>query len=101
MKRILTSTIAIAAAVALTSCEGGPNAQTGTLIGAGTGALAGGIIGHNTGRGNTAQGAIIGGVVGAAAGNAIGGSQDRRNQSYGQPQPLYYDSYGRPVYRRY
>ena len=99
MKRILTTTIALAAAVALTSCEGGPNAQTGTLIGAGTGALAGGIIGHQSG--NTAAGAVIGGVVGGAAGNAIGGNSDRKNAQYGQPQPLYYDSYGRPVYRRY
>lgn len=94
MKRILTTTIALVAAATLTSCESGPNAQTGTLIGAGTGALAGGIIGHQSG--NTAAGAVIGGVVGGAAGNAIGGSQDRKNQ-----QPLYYDSYGRPVYRQY
>lgn len=79
------------AAALLSSCAGGPNAQTGTLVGAGAGALAGGIIGRNSG--NTAAGAIIGGVTGAAVGNAVGNSQDQRNRR------VYYDAYGNPYYR--
>jgi hypothetical protein len=98
MKRILLALPALAAALVFSSCESGPNAQTGTGVGALGGALAGGIIGHQSGH--TAEGAVIGGVVGGAAGNAIGGQQDRRNGYYGN-QPAYYDSYGRPVYRRY
>jgi hypothetical protein len=99
MKRFLLTIPALSAALALSSCETGPNASTGTGVGALTGAAAGAIIGHQSGH--TAQGAIIGGVVGGAAGNAIGGSQDRRNAGYYGGEPLYYDRYGRPVYRRY
>lgn len=97
MKRIITSLIALAAAATLTSCESGPNAQQGTLIGAGTGALAGGIIGHQSG--NTAEGALIGAAAGGLIGNQVGANKDK--QQYQQPRPLYYDAYGRPVYQRY
>jgi len=94
MKRTFLAIPALVSALALSSCESGPNAQTGTGVGAVGGALAGGIIGHQSGH--TAEGAIIGGVVGGAAGNAIGGAQDRRNGYY---NGVYYDAYGRPVYR--
>ena len=91
MKSIITKLIAAAALAGLTSCAGGPNAQTGTVVGAGAGALAGGIIGHQSG--NTAAGALIGGVAGGAIGNAVGANHDAK---YGYPR--YYDARGRPVY---
>ena len=75
--KVTKSLIAAAAAVSLTSCAGGPNAQTGTVGGAALGAVAGGVIGHQSGH--TAEGALIGGVLGGAAGNQIGDAQDRRN----------------------
>lgn len=61
----------------LPACASGPNARTGTVLGGLGGAAAGGIIGHQSGRG--LEGAAIGGAVGALGGNAIGNSQDQRN----------------------
>jgi uncharacterized protein YcfJ len=92
MKYLLTTT-ALIAAMSLSSCETGPNADRGTLIGAGTGALAGGIIGHQSG--NTAAGAAIGAVAGGVIGNQVGANQDRRNQGR---YVVGYDRYGRPIY---
>jgi hypothetical protein len=92
MKYLLTTTT-LFAALSLSSCESGPNADRGTLIGAGTGALAGGIIGHQSG--NTAAGAAIGAVAGGVIGNQVGANQDRKN--YGRV--VGYDQYGRPIYQ--
>ena len=39
------------AALAVTSCATGPNAQTGTVVGALGGAAVGGLIGKQNGRG--------------------------------------------------
>lgn len=70
----------------LVSCSTGPNAQTGTVIGALGGAAAGGIIGNQSGRG--LEGAAIGAGLGALGGNMIGGAQDQRNaQRYYAPPP--------------
>jgi hypothetical protein len=69
--------IAIGSALAFTSCTSGPNARTGTAIGALGGAAAGGIIGNQSGR--TLEGAAIGAGLGAVGGNVIGGAQDQRN----------------------
>ena len=77
----------LATACTLVSCASGPNAQTGTVLGALGGAAAGGIIGHQSGRG--LEGAAIGAGVGAVGGNMIGDAQDQRN----------YDSYHRRGYR--
>lgn len=44
--------------------------QQGALLGGGTGAGIGAIIGHQ--KGKTAEGALIGGAVGALAGGLIG-----------------------------
>lgn len=65
----------------------GPNEAAGGVAGALTGAAAGGIIGHQSGRG--LEGAAIGGVLGALAGSVIGNAQDQ----------YVYDE--RPVVRRY
>ena len=56
-------------AVLMAGCATTPT-QQGALLGGGTGAGIGAIIGHQ--KGKTAQGALIGGVAGAALGGLIG-----------------------------
>ena len=53
-------------------CES--DAQNGSLIGAGIGALAGQAIGHNT------TSTLIGTAVGAGAGYAVGNESDKKKQ---------------------
>jgi 5'-3' exoribonuclease 2 len=80
MKNKLTNMIRIGlctTALSTISCADGPNARSGTAVGAVGGAAAGGIIGHQSG--NTMQGALIGGGLGALGGNAIGGQNDQKN----------------------
>ncbi len=87
--------LTVAATLPLASCTTGPNAQSGTVLGALGGAAAGGIIGHQSGHG--LEGAAIGGVLGGVGGNVIGGAQDQRNA-----EAYYYrerQAYRRPVYR--
>ncbi len=81
------------AALAVTSCATGPNAQTGTVVGGLGGAALGGLIGHQSGRG--LEGAAIGAGLGALGGNAVGNAQDQRNAQYYQ-QP----AYGQPAYQQ-
>jgi hypothetical protein len=58
-------------------CEGtGPNTQGGAVTGGVLGAIAGGIIGNNSGGHNAVGGALIGGAIGALAGGAIGNQMD-------------------------
>ncbi|MDZ4286678.1 MAG: glycine zipper domain-containing protein [Prosthecobacter sp.] len=83
MKTLLLSCVA---ALSLASCETGPNAQRGAVIGGLGGAAVGGIIGSQSGRG--LEGAAIGAGLGALAGNQIGASRDRRYYGDGR----YYDS---------
>lgn len=80
---ILFSTLS--ASVLLTGCVGtGPNTQQGAVTGGALGALAGAIIGHNSGSGNTLGGALIGGAAGALAGGTLGNSVDHeRGSVYG------------------
>lgn len=68
--------LAVGAALALsfTSCAAGPYAKQGAVVGGLGGAAAGGIIGHQSGRG--LEGAAIGGVLGAVAGGLFGSSKD-------------------------
>ena len=80
-------TLSLLAALGLVSCATGPNAQTGTVIGALGGAAAGGIIGNQSGRG--LEGAAIGAGLGALGGNAIGNAQDQRNAQYYDQQRGY------------
>lgn len=62
------------------------NAKTkGALIGAGAGAVAGGVIGNQTG--STTRGAIIGAVVGGAAGAIIGHQMDQQAKELEQNIP--------------
>ena len=69
-----------AAAVLLASCAGtpdgpGPRENTGTLLGAGTGALLGAAVAGG-GTGNRLAGAAIGGLLGGLIGNRIGAALD-------------------------
>jgi surface antigen len=75
-----------AMALMLAACAGdpdglgpGPKENTGTLLGAGTGALLGAAV-AGPGVGNTVAGAAIGGVLGGLIGNRIGASLDERDR---------------------
>ena len=78
------STLKLAAIAAiglsLTACAGspdgpGPKENTGTLLGAGTGALLGAAVAGN-GTGNRLAGAAIGGLLGGLISNRIGAALD-------------------------
>ena len=73
--------LAITAAGALCAgCVGtGPNTQNGAVMGGALGALAGAVIGNNSGGHNALGGAAIGAVAGAIAGGTIGNSVDHQN----------------------
>jgi hypothetical protein len=77
--------LCLAFSVLGTGCVGtGPNTQQGAVTGGAIGALAGAIIGNNSGGHNALGGAIIGGAVGAIAGGTIGNSVDQqRGTIYG------------------
>ncbi len=74
MKRIVTVVAGLALVVGLSGCAS--KAQTGTIVGAGGGAVVGAVIGKVAG--NTAAGAVIGAAVGGAAGAIIGGYMDQQ-----------------------
>src|SRR3569833_2808476 len=75
---LLASTLGLSAL--LGGCAGtGPNTQQGAVTGGALGAIAGAIIGHNSGSGNTLGGALSGGAAGALAGGTIGNSVDHEN----------------------
>lgn len=60
-------------------CESmGPKAKTGAVVGGGLGALAGGIIGNQSG--NALAGAGIGAAVGALGGGMLGSSWDDQDK---------------------
>ena len=79
--------VAFATLVSLAGCSGEPlsTREKGTLIGGGTGAVGGALVGAAVGH--PGAGAAIGGLGGAAAGYAIGNheqnEQDRRYR-YGE-----------------
>ncbi len=71
MKKIITLTVlVVAAGFFLVSCASeGYNTQKGAAIGAGLGAIAGQVIGHDTA--STLIGAAVGTLVGGIGGNAV------------------------------
>ncbi len=76
----LISVLTLAALCA--GCVGtGPNTQQGAVTGGAIGALAGAIIGNNSGGHNALAGALIGGTVGAIAGGTIGNSIDNERHT--------------------
>jgi predicted lipid-binding transport protein (Tim44 family) len=81
----LRSTAAVTALAFVTSCANIKDDQTrtrteGTLAGGAIGALAGGIIGHQSGRGF--EGALIGAGIGSLAGLAVGDHVARKKARY-------------------
>jgi hypothetical protein len=81
MNKKIALVFPLALSMLCVGCVGtGPNTQQGAVTGGAIGALAGGIIGNNSG-GRTWQGAAIGAVVGAIAGGAIGNSIDWQHGS--------------------
>ena len=96
--------IAAAAAIALgagtisanAACDG--DASTETVLGAGSGALVGGLASHSI------VGAAVGGVAGGFAGNAIARNQDcndhdRARYRHREHESYYIDRHGRRHYR--
>lgn len=76
--------------------------RNGALLGGVTGAVIGGVIGHQ--RDDTTEGALIGGAVGAVAGGVLGNNRDhaeRRQtatQYYYQRPSHYHSHYHPPTY---
>lgn len=89
----VTLSVTILATV-LAPCTHGQNRTSqGAVVGGATGAVIGGIIGHQNRE--TPEGALIGGAVGAIAGGLIGRSQDNRiaQERYNQQQAYYQGRY--------
>jgi len=85
MKSLL-STLGLAALLVVSlgqaGCSSMNNTSRGAVIGAGSGAVVGGVIGRATG--STARGAIIGAAVGGTAGAIIGRQMDRQAEELDQ-----------------
>jgi surface antigen len=78
--------LGLALAGALAACAGspdgsgpGPRENTGTLLGAGTGALLGAAVAGG-GTGSRLAGAAVGGLLGGVVGNRIGASMDEEDK---------------------
>jgi len=82
MGKIIKRLIAMAVVVCLGCASMGEKEQTGTAIGAGTGAVVGGLIGAATGSKNqrekAAAGAVAGAAIGGLLGNRIGAYMDKQ-----------------------
>ena len=82
MGKITKRLIGMAVVVCLGCASMGEKEQTGTAIGAGTGAVVGGLIGAATGSKNqrekAAAGAAAGALIGGLLGNRIGAYMDKQ-----------------------
>ena len=70
----------------------GPNIGTNTVLGAGLGAVGGGLLSRSMGGrdnrgGRTAVGAVLGGLAGGLIGNQLEQPRQPQPQYWGQPQP--------------
>jgi outer membrane protein OmpA-like peptidoglycan-associated protein len=87
MKKIAIIALAmvIVSGATFTSCEAAKNTnktQRGAAIGTVGGAVIGGILGNNLGKGgNGALGAVLGGVVGGGGGGVIGHQNDKQRRA--------------------
>jgi len=98
--------VALGFAASLTACAGspdgsgpGPQENSGTLLGAGTGALLGAAVAGG-GTGNRLAGAAVGGLLGGLIGNRIGASlddEDKRRAYDAQMAALETGRSGAPV----
>ncbi|MFM7180115.1 MAG: glycine zipper domain-containing protein [Verrucomicrobiales bacterium] len=77
--RAFSITAAAITSLTLVGCEGMNNQTSGTLGGAATGALVGGIAGNNIDGISKTEGAIAGALVGGLLGNTMGRQQDQIN----------------------
>ncbi len=76
--RSITLGLAVAACALGSGCVGtGPNTQQGAVTGGALGAIAGAIIGNNSGH-RTLEGAAIGAAAGAVAGGTLGNAADHQ-----------------------
>jgi len=79
MKKVLAVVLSAGLVVVALGCETNKTrVAEGAGIGGAVGALAGGIIGHQSGSG--VEGALIGGAVGAGAGALVGAQIDKPGQ---------------------
>jgi hypothetical protein len=85
MKRIV---LVLIAALALPACAEMTGTQKGAVMGGGTGAVAGAIIGNQV-SGSGGTGAIIGALGGAAAGALIGDAMEKQSAGTQQGGRLY------------
>jgi outer membrane protein OmpA-like peptidoglycan-associated protein len=84
MRKPLKMLVVLAALAAFGCASMGEKEQTGTAVGAGAGAVVGGVIGAATGKHNqrekVAVGAATGALVGGLVGNRIGAYMDKQEQ---------------------
>jgi outer membrane protein OmpA-like peptidoglycan-associated protein len=84
MQRFLKGLVVLGTVAAFGCASMGEKEQTGTAVGAGTGAVVGGVIGAATGSHNqrekAAVGAAAGAVIGGLIGNRIGAYMDKQEQ---------------------
>ncbi len=82
MKTTSLAFIGLLTAITLSNCAApaGPNTQRGIATGGLLGAAAGGVIGHQSGRG--LEGAAIGAAAGGTAGGLYGNARDQ--EQYGR-----------------
>lgn len=85
------ATLFLSSAMVFTSCEAVQNAnntQKGAVIGTAAGAVIGGILGNNIGKGeNSELGAVLGGIVGGVAGGVIGNKMDKQAKDIKEALP--------------
>lgn len=72
MKTLLKTTAIAATGLMMAACTQSGYTERNAAVGAGLGAVAGAVIGNNTGDGNATRGAAIGAGVGGLAGAAKG-----------------------------
>jgi uncharacterized protein YcfJ len=73
-KRLIAAMLVLCVSLGLFICGCETSAQSGGLIGAGVGALAGQAIGHDT------KSTVIGTAVGAGAGYVVGNEMDKSKE---------------------
>jgi len=80
MKKLLSLLIALTFILAVSGCQSNKTrVAEGAGVGGVVGALAGGIIGHQTGSG--VEGALIGGALGAGTGALVGSQINKPEQN--------------------